>query len=399
MNKLGKDLYIQHSKRLKAIVNEQSTFAPFLTRPDFKEVIKTELNVLAACEKLFPKVTIPTGNSANSLALVFNKITKENFETSKYKYDDEADLIDQINYLVTFCNNMFKVQLDDLVSGKKVTATDPHIDLKAKPEFDDQTPRMNPNLAFAGGIPLAATPYENPYLLGKAYAKLNDDISKGAFYRYKTKPKAIVIAKQIAFVVSILVIIALFVSAILAFIATGLEIKGDESTNPQINYIMNGIFYLVAGGFGIYPLVITSPFQKNPNKKYFFNWGFLLMFVILALLFTMMDLIPIWIGWEDAILPETVGSMHYNAFLGLKYSLLLTTILSGLTLIPVIIGGVCNPKPDPEAVERKVREYVDLFSGEMGSAPVPPKADVQEPASVKVPKKDTKSSKSKTKSK
>ena len=395
MKKLEKDLYIKHAKRMNAIIDEKSTFAPFLTRADFKDVIKNELNVLAACEKLFPK-TSSVGSSAKVLAITFNKITKDNFEINpKFKYDDETDLIDQINYLSTFCNNMFKVNLDDLVEGKKVTATDPHIDLRAKPEFDDQTPRMNRNFAFAAGIPLAATPYENPYLIGKAYAKLNDDINHGSFYRFKTKPKIIPIVKYISCILSIIMILALLTCAVLAFIATGLEIKdGDETGN--INYIMNGIFYIVAGGFGIYPLVMTLTKLNNPNKKYFFNWGFVLMFIILSILFTMMDLIPIWLNWDDVILPTTVSSSSYKAFEGLKYLLLVTTCVSGAGIIPIIIGAVCNPKPDPEAIDKKIKEYIDLFSSEVGQAPVPPQADVQKPAEVKDSKKD-KPSKGKTK--
>ncbi|MCQ3915676.1 MAG: hypothetical protein MJ195_02965 [Mycoplasmoidaceae bacterium] len=135
--------------------------------------------------------------TSKALTKQFNKATKETFKINeKFKYDDQTDLIDAINYLVTFCNNMFKVNLDDLVSGKNVTATDPKIDLRAKPDMDDEGPRMNRNFAFAaGGIPLASTPYENPYLVGKAYAKLTDDMKQGKFYQYKTKPKIILIVK------------------------------------------------------------------------------------------------------------------------------------------------------------------------------------------------------------
>ena len=390
MKKLDKDLYIQHAKRMKVILDEKSTFIPFLTRPDFKEVIKTELNVLGACEKLFAKTDIPSKSSAKHLTTVFNKLTKENFAIdSKFKYEDETDLIDHINYLVTFCNNMFKVNLNDLVEGKKVTATDPHIDLRAKPDYDTQTPRMSPNFAFAAGIPTSATPYENPYLLGRAYAKLNDDINHGSFYRFKTQPKIIPIAKKISFALTILTILALITCSILGFVSTGLKIQDGESTS-KINYIMNGIFYIIAAGFGIYPLFITISGWKNPNKKFYFNWGFMLMFIILATLFTMMDVISIWLNWDEFLNdPEN----KYQAFKILKYLLLVTTCLGGVGLIPVIIGAVCNPKPDAEAIDRKIKEYVDLFSSEIGQAPVPPKADVQTPTEVK----ESKPSKDKSK--
>ncbi|MCQ3915674.1 MAG: hypothetical protein MJ195_02955 [Mycoplasmoidaceae bacterium] len=68
--------------------------------------------------------------------------------------------------------------------------------------------------------------------------------------------------------------------------------------------------------------------------------------------------------------------------------------LLALLLIPMIIGSIFNPKPDPDAIEKKIREYVDLFSAEAGTNPVPPKTDVQKPTDVKPSKtKDDKKKK------
>ncbi|MCQ2956454.1 MAG: hypothetical protein MJ233_00895 [Mycoplasmoidaceae bacterium] len=66
----------------------------------------------------------------------------------------------------------------------------------------------------------------------------------------------------------------------------------------------------------------------------------------------------------------------------------------GANIIPVVVGSICNPKADPAAIEKKIKEYVDLFSAESGQNPVPPKADVQKPTEVKDPK-DKKDSKKK----
>ncbi|MCQ3914573.1 MAG: hypothetical protein MJ201_02030 [Mycoplasmoidaceae bacterium] len=61
--------------------------------------------------------------------------------------------------------------------------------------------------------------------------------------------------------------------------------------------------------------------------------------------------------------------------------------LIGLNIIPIILGSIFNPKPDPVAVDKKIKEYIDLFSAESGQSPVPPKADVQKPTDVKETKK------------
>ncbi|MCQ2956453.1 MAG: hypothetical protein MJ233_00890 [Mycoplasmoidaceae bacterium] len=268
MKKLEKDLYVKHAKRLQAILDSSSSFAPFLTRPDFNATIRTELNVLAACEKLFPKARIGSQYSSKTLVKEFNKLTKASFELdSKYKYEDETDLIDSINYLFTFCNNMFKVNLDDIVAGKKVTATDPHIDLKAKPQFDDEPPRPNSNFAFAGGgIPLAATPYENPYLLGKAYAKLNDDIKQGKFYRYKSKPRIVPVMKIISVVLMILLSLTFIATSVFAFMANNLQVN-VEGEVLGLRTIDSGIIYIILSGFCVYPVVMTLISLVNGKKK------------------------------------------------------------------------------------------------------------------------------------
>lgn len=385
MKKLEKDLYIKHAKRLNAILDEKSTFVRFLTRKDFSSVIKTELNVLAACEKLFPKVDLEAKYTAKSLAKSFNKLTKESFKVDeKYKYEDETDLIDSINYLYTFCNNMFKVNLDDLVGGKNVTATDPQIDLKAKPIYDDeQGPGINPNLAFAAaGASLAGSPYENPYLVGKAYAKVNEDLQNGKLYRFKTQPKIIPIVKWLASIFMILAIAALITSAVLFFVA------GDA---------LQGTFYIIAGAFGIYPLIlimgtIVGKKSKNPNLKFYFNWIFILMFIILALIFSINDVIACWIGDLSQL-----SELQTTCILILRYTLIVGLAFSGLCIPCMIIGAVKNPKPDNARLEAKLKEYIDMFTAEAGGAPVPPKADVQKPTSVKESKKDSKPKKSSSK--
>lgn len=397
MKKLEKDLYIKHAKRLQAILDDKSTFVRFLNRKDFSLVIKNELNVLGACEKLFPKVDLDAKCSSKALSKAFNKWTKGTFKVDEnYKYEDETDLIDAINYLPTFCNNMFRVNIDDVVSGKQVTATDPHIDLKAKPEFDGEGPKINPNFAFAGAMGMGATPYENPYLVGKAYAKINDDMREGRFYRFKTKPRIIPIAKWVAVILSMLLILGLLAAGIMAFIANGIEIEASGKTGP-LNLISNGIIYLISAAFGVYPLYITmknlvGKGAKNHNLKYYFNWGFIVMFLVLALLFGLMDGIPMWMNSFNPTSAAT-ETFRYPAFMGMKVVLMIVVALVGLCIAPIVIGAVKNPKPDTEAVERKMREYIDLFMSDSGQMPVPPKADVQKPKEVKESKKDSKSKK------
>lgn len=394
MKKLEKDLYIKHAKRLQAIIDEKSTFVSFLTRDDFKKVIQNQLNILNACEKLFPKIDLDAKFTSKALVKTFNNITKDKFKINdNFKYDDETDLIDGINYLFTFCNNMFKVNLDDLVEGKNVTATDPKIDLRAKPQFDDVGPRMNSNFAFAGaGIPLAATPYENPYFVGKAYAKLTDDMKQGKFYRFKTKPSIIPKVKWLAIILLGIVAIALITASVFVFIASSLKITdGDatESIGAVYATIGSGILYIVLAAFSAYPmyLLIKGLVGKDENQKYYFNWTVIMIFILLSMIVVMPDMRITWLMPYQIQEGQGTALMAYQAW---KILYIVCLGLTGTTLIPMILGSIFNPKPDPEAVEKKIREYVDLFSAESGQSPVPPKADVQKPTSVKDSKKGKK---------
>ncbi|XQP54996.1 MAG: hypothetical protein ACOQNV_02575 [Mycoplasmoidaceae bacterium] len=399
MKKLDKDLYIKHAKRLNAILDDKSTFLSFLNRSDFKQTIQNELNVLSACEKLFPNIDLEAKLTSKSLVKQFNKATKENFKLDeKFKYEDETDLIDAINYLATFCNNMFKVNLDDLVAGKNVTATDPKIDLRAKPEMDDDAPRMNRNFAFAaGGIPLASTPYENPYFVGKAYAKLTDDMKQGKFYQYKTKPQVIPIMKWICVIGLMLIGLGALIAAILIFMASSLTVTDGEETakiSAVFGTIGSGVMYILLAGFSAYPIYIMLKglLGKNLNTKYNFSWGFVAVFILLTIIVVLPDMRSTWLNPYNFSPDQPVQAMA--AYYGWKTMYIVILSCLAFVLIPMVVGAICNPRPDPDAIEKKVREYIDLFSAESGSNPVPPKADVQKPTDVKPSKsKDSKKKK------
>ncbi len=37
-------------------------------------------------------------------------------------------------------------------------------------------------------------------------------------------------------------------------------------------------------------------------------------------------------------------------------------------VIPIVLGSIFNPKLDPEIIERKIKEYIDLFSADTTSS-------------------------------
>lgn len=393
MKKLEKELYEKHAKRLEAIININSTFVPYLKRPDFNNAIKTQLNILAICEKKFPKAKLAKKYSSQALVDTLNQITKDTFQVNpNYKYEDDTDLIDSINYLYTFCNNMFRVNLDDLVAGKQITATDPKIDLRAKAEWDDEGKKISPNFAFAGGIPLASTPYENPYFVGKAYAKLTDDMKQGKFYRFTSKPKIVLIAKWIIAALMVLSVLALITTSVLAFMAADLKLQnaeGEMRTMNDAGAIGSGVLYIFVALFSIYPIYILlrGLLSKNLNTKYYFSSGLIITFIILTAIIIMPDMRITWLLEKTGFQITEKAGQAYVAFIGWKIMYVVTLGIIGASIIPMVLASIMNPKPDTAAVDAKIKEYIDMFTAESVQSPVPPSADKQTPQEDKKTKK------------
>lgn len=393
MQKLDKKLYEKHAKRLEAILNPQSSFVPHLTRLEFNTILKFELNTLFQIEKKFPEEKLENKYHSKSLVKQFNELTKGEFKIDEnYKYEDDGDLIDNINYLVTYCKNIFKVDLDDAVEGKKVVASNPNISFTSKTDVGEAPSMDGANAFNMGAMGYATSPLENPYLMGKAYAKLNKDIQSGKVYQYKTKPKAIKFVKLSLFILLLLSVAALVLTAIFCFMANGIKFNNSETT-AAYSTITSGMFYLISAGFGIYVLVITAQstfFKKghvNENSLYSFNWWFYLAYIILALLITLLDLRITWFYSNYGLSLAQTSGTQYIGFKLWGYGIIATSVTAGLCIAPMIIGAVNAPKTDKEKLEEILKTYVN----EINSTFPQPGPEVQKPVDVKPsePKKET----------
>lgn len=408
--KLDKELYTKHAKRLQVIINEKSTFVPYLAKGDFVKVIENSLNTLQACEKTLTNVEIAAKFTAKALAKEFNKLGKNTFKLDdKFKYDDESDLIDNINYLHTYCKNIFKVDLDDLVEGKEVKVSNPKIDLRAKTDVDEM-PAAGMGMGMGMGMPGmdmgAMGGYQNPFVMGQAFAKVKQDIGEGKLYSYKSKPKAVIYAKIGSAITIALTIIALIVAAVFAFLSAEYQVKyTDGQAGLKFNATGPGIMYILIAAFGAFPLYqsIKGLTTKNDNLKYYFTWPWILIFVLMALLFVMPDMRVTWLLTADAGITQTEAAQ--SAFNAWKIMYIVSLGCCGLCLAPMILGAVCNPKQDEEMIQKAVQRYADEMIASYGFGPHPgqptPPTDVQKPVEVKKPntKKEEKDLKHKSDSK
>lgn len=393
MEKLTKDLYIKHAKRLQAIINEQSSFAKYLARTDFANILQSQLNMLFALQSKFKKEKVANNLLAQNLVKVFNKITKLNFKLNeKFKLDDDADYIDSMNYLVTYCSNIFKVNIDDLVEGKKVNVAEPNVQIK--PETDD-IPSQEGNMFGAAAMGAAfMDPKQNPFVVGQASAKLQKEIINGQFYRFKTKPKAIPIIKWIATILVMLTSLGLILMSIFAFMANGIQADlGGEVGKQPIPTITDGIFFLLFAGIGVYNTVtfFQTNLSKNPNDKFYFSWQVLLIFIIGAIfanLFCINDVFQLGFTYQDDI-STPIQVLGKNAW---HYIWFVNIALTGACIIPIILGSIFNPKVDASSIDKRLGEIIDSLTAGYRQTSQPSKPEVQKPVDVKKPedKKDKK---------
>jgi len=396
--KLDKELYTKHAKRLSAILNEKSTFVPYLAKADFVKVLSNSLNTLYAVEKKLTNVELAAKYSTKNLVKEFNKLGKNTFKIDeKFKYDDESDLIDNINYLHMYCKNIFKVDLDDLVEGKDVKASNPKVELRSRTDVEDM-----PNLGVGMNMGEMGA-FGNPFVMGQAYAKVKQDMASGKLYTYSSKPKSVVIAKIISCVTISLAIIGLIVAAIFAIMSANYQViytksgGGTEQAGLQWNATGAGVMYILIACFGAYPLYLTIKgiITKNDNLKYYFSWPWILIFIILALLFVMPDMRVTWLLTADKDV-KSQPAQAKMAFETWKIMYIVALSLIGLCVAPMVIGAVCNPKQNKGLIEKTLQQYANEMMGQYGS---PSATDVQKPVDVKKPEKEDKKPKSGSKSK
>jgi len=397
MSKLDKELYIKHAKRLGVIIDPTSPFAKYLTRQDFISGLKIQLNVLAVLEKKFKTARVDDNLKAESLAVKFAELSKTEFKLDdKFGYPEDDDYIDTINYLHTYCKNIFKVDLDDLVEGKKVELAQPEIHLGAEANADagagadaesGPNPYMGAAMGAMGGFP-GMEGMMNPFAYGQATARLNENIKSGKVYQFNSKPKLIPIIKLILCIMVFLIVASFIVSSVFVFYTNGLSITWNGATQPsQLNTITDGIFYIITAGFGCY-VGVTEALQlarskTNDNMKFSFSWFVYFGFLMLVFLIPLIDVRRTWAPAfsvnDPSVLKNTVGLAWW------KILWIVDLALGGLMIIPLVIGAVKAPKVDSSKMEGLLKQYMDEYmsANQPRTGGTTGGADVQKPVDVK----------------
>lgn len=394
MKKLNKELYEQHAKRIEVIVRHQSPFSIYLKRKDFSFIVESQLNILNVLEHKFDDSKIDKKFKVNNLVKLYNGSTGSKFQINdQFKLDDDVDYLDSMNYLVTYCKNIFKVDIDELVSGKQTTVEQP-----VSPINQSNVENINEAAAGAGAFGSMFSmgaeymdPRQNPFILSQASVQLQKEMSEGKFYRYKTKPRAIPVIKWVGAILIILTCLSLILMAVFAFLTNNAKVIVEGSSDPVLfSTITDGIFFILFAGLGVYNLVVffKSILSKNENQIYYFQWQVLLIFIIgaiMAVLFGIDGVFLVEYSVPDLTNIQKLGIQMWKVFWFMSISSV------GLCLVPIILASIFNPKVDTAAIDKRLNQIVEQLTSNYGVFKKPT-ADVQKPVDVKKPRKSKKDS-------
>ena len=364
MEKKFNDLEEKVEKSLDAIL--KSAIADGLKTQQLQNIFEKQINVLG----FLVRHNKSKDKKLNEIITKYNTLSKKNFILDTKVFYEDVDLLnDDINYLGIYIRNIYKIDLDALIKGKKadiVQSSVSEVQQKDRGFGNKFGSFAMPGLGNMEGIPNES----NPYFISLANIRLNDEIRKGNVYAFKSKPKLIPIFKYIIVTFSFLAMIACIL------IGIGMILSKDDM-HPHDNgadFTWMGSFYFIFTiclGLIAYTilkpmLTLTPTKKKNDNFLYYFRWqnvivslGFFVLFILISSVSNDVNVFLIF----STTIPKTVNMWVW--FCGLILLLISLASIIGLT----IGSALLNPKSDRERMESIIKQYISEISS--GKTPPP----------------------------
>ena len=355
--KLSKEIFIQHAKRIKFIINESSPFLAYLKKESLITVLQSSLNILYILENKFNDVKIPVIYSSKNLIKNFNKFSKNGFTIKKPIQNlSDDEIIDTINYLPIYFKNIFRVDIDQMIKNKKNIANNnqatflPNQNMK---QYGINSSYDNNNIFFND---LNQTNIQN---ISK---KMLYDFKNDKTYIYQSKSKLIPILKLLLIIFLSFSCLALFLCFVFAILSKDLLIMvdGEQKWLGQ-NAILSGCTYGVIGLITIYQIYSLIKDLNSRNENRIYHTRLLLPFItiIFALLFIGPDIKWTWLIYHyiDKISEnEQLILLFYQIW---KYLYLVIISLFVANLIIIIITKVFNPPINSELLLDQIGKYMN----------------------------------------
>ncbi len=378
-------IYNQNSKNLELLLNNNSFILLCKENSSLSSVVLNQISIINYLETEMMNANNEDfdknkelGNFQKSDFLF--KIYKEkinNVESlKKQNFKKMEEIKDALNYLEIFLRNTYKKDINSFLyqnSGTKTSTTE-----KVKAEKMNSNTYSNNTTGnnffnqnpFGAGFNQSSDDlgsYKESYIYSAAQQKLNKDILTGTFYKYKTKPKSIILMKKI--IGSLFTIIALIgiISVILTWLYRDLKIPNPNNKNEQVELYastsltfetINTMFYTA-----IYVWVIKKLFQneKNENFKYTLPKMLLVMFTILFSL-QLIYSINFFARFGFNLINEmknipTNEAWKISTYQANVYLMIIQSCTSFIIIISVAIALYLSPKIDLERINEKLRQY------------------------------------------
>lgn len=320
----------------------------------FKELIIKQISILNYYEK---SSKVKKDKKANEYLKKLNEINNNKDSLIDVKYSKLEDALDDVNYLKTFINNVYKINLDSNQSNDEI--------IKAKP-INNPSNVNNDFINNGNGMPMngmfSPEMLQEQWYRKVAYDRYCAEVIKGEFYEYKSKPLSIIIFKYIIAALMVVFMISIIVKIVFQILVW--DIKISNSKDPITIFGLGSasdIIMILFMSFTFYKLIKPT---KNDNIKYFLQWKLLTIIfsiILISLTMNIPDLVQ-WYSnkqWEE-LNPTKVKDMHIF--------LIMCFVYYGeflLIIIFVIIASVFNPKKDIERIDKKMESlYNEVKSGQ-----------------------------------
>lgn len=384
-------LYKDHTRLLKKMLGNAKIVSLLKANRSFEDVMWDQVGAIKFLENKLGSAafikTCPTKDKSkiikkeeliegDTIELKMKNILSVTKKIEATNFDSIESACDSLNYLNVYFKNTYKNDINDVIEEKaKVVET-------AQAEKITDEPKQNfsktYDSGFAGGNPfmnqnfnMGAESYKEGYIFNVSQQRLNKEIVDGTFYKFKTKPKSIVILKKVLAIIFGVIGLLGFISAILFVSSSGLKwtSNGKETTlnlNDTIFQLIYSLFYLA-----IYIWIMFKFLKKenNENLKYSLPKFIIIVF---AVLFTLQIVnyvasMQSWFQIINLIKQDTINNdiTKINIFQSFVYILIAQAAVYGVAVIVGLIGLYLSPKVDNERIGLKIKEYMDEIRSQM----------------------------------
>lgn len=355
--KNSKKLISDIDSNLKIIFNS-STLLNKLKDETFEGVVLKQISILKFLEE---KAKVKESD-ADLWLKKLNDINGSKCEFEKTEYSNQDDIIDDINYLSVYVQNMFKKPLSEFKKDDiKVNAVPTNNQSEQQQKVENTAPTMFP--MFPDGMNNQFSPTDNFQMwpaemqMMVARTKLQQMVNTGEFYQYRSKPLIIKIIKYIISGVAIGLALLSILIGIFLLLSNGVEITVNGKTdNLATNYftLISQIIYALLFLWIAY--IFLKPL-KNENQIYSYNkfFGYVMLIIII---YSFLSQISVSFLYQNVDIKTTTAQQKigYHGFVVCNF---IQVALFGVALIVDVLGLVFSPKPDIERINAKLVQIIE----------------------------------------